>query len=525
MNRTRSVGAVLAGAATVMLALSGMSPATAALTLPGIVSARLDSVQVSGTTVTLKWTDRSTTEDAFVVLRRASGSSNNLQRSDNHSASKAGTGQTYTVTDTIPAGTRQCYGIMNYDYQGVLGGDVSNEVCTSALPALSAPALGDGIASSLDTAVTSGLDNSNAIGSDGLGITAYYQGGVGGNVQNLRVSHCEDTECTFATTHDIDTVGDVGRFTSIKIGSDGLPLISYQSYRNASHQFTQDLKVAHCVDIACSSATITTLDSAATVDLATSLTIASDGRGSITYADSSSNFNTMIKVAHCANVVCTTATTRVVDTVGKVSAGGVLSIATSPTGLQYIAYQDATTLKVAACFSNDCGSSSTQITTVYIPGATETAGQDPSISIGRDGLPLISHRQSTVGGSHLIVAHCVNIYCSGVTQKVVTTGVSTGSRSSIAIGADGFGVVSYNNAATDNLEVAHCANLECTNVTHVTLLDEFGDLGHGGTSVAIGMDGLPLVSYYDITNTDLKVAHCADAACAEPLIAPFFKKK
>ena len=31
-----------------------------------------------------------------------------------------------------------------------------------------------------------------------------------------------------------------------------------------------------------------------------------------------------------------------------------------------------------------------------------------------------------------------------------------------------------------------------------------------GTSITIGADGLGLISYYDVTNGDLKVAHCSN---------------
>ncbi len=78
----------------------------------------------------------------------------------------------------------------------------------------------------------------------------------------------------------VDSAGDVGRFTSITIGADGLGLISYQD--NSSH----DLKVAHCSNLACSVATVTTLDYVGYVGSYTSITIGADGLGLISYFDS-----------------------------------------------------------------------------------------------------------------------------------------------------------------------------------------------------------------------------------------------
>ena len=526
MLRTRWARALLAGAGVAMLALLGAVPATAALSLPGMPAASLDSVQLSGTTVTLKWTDRSTTEDAFVVWRRPSGGSNVLQRSDNHSTSKAGTGQAYTVTDTIPAGTRQCYGIMNYDYAGVLGGNHSNEVCTSALPALSAPAQGVGIITTLDDEVNGGSFKSTTIGADGLGITAHYQT----NPQGLRVSHCDDIECTSVTSRAIDGVdarGVVGVTPSIKIGGDGLPLISYRS-ESVGTVLTQDLKVAHCVDVVCSSATVTTLDAASTVDNNTSLAIGTNGLGVIAYQDSltfTSN-PTKIKIARCQNVACTNAAITLVDTVGHnpsrtPGAPNTVSIAATPTGFMHLAYMDGVNgMKMATIYPDGTTASSY---TVDFP-LDAKSGNTPSVAIGRDGLPLVSFYRHAGSTSYLVVGHCLNIYCSDLATKVVdNSSTHTGWWSSIAIGADGFGVISYMDRTNLNLVVAHCTNLACSSVSHVTL-DEFGDVG-STTSIAIGSDGLPLVSYADSTNQALKVAHCADAACAEPLIAPFLHKK
>jgi hypothetical protein len=55
--------------------------------------------------------------------------------------------------------------------------------------------------------------------------------------------------------------------------------------------------------------------------------------------------------------------------------------------------------------------------------------------------------------------------------------------------------------------------------TAITTLDSDGDVG-SYTSITIGADGLPIISYYDTTNDDLKVARCSNALCA-----PYFRRR
>ncbi|MBN1976355.1 MAG: hypothetical protein JW918_03040 [Anaerolineae bacterium] len=63
-----------------------------------------------------------------------------------------------------------------------------------------------------------------------------------------------------------------------------------------------------------------------------------------------------------------------------------------------------------------------------------------------------------------------------------------------------------------------CNDAACSGAT-LTTLDSGGDVGLY-TSVTIGADGLPLISYYDQTNYDLKVAHCSDVFCT-----PYFRRR
>ena len=95
--------------------------------------------------------------------------------------------------------------------------------------------------------------------------------------------------------------------------------------------------------------------------------------------------------------------------------------------------------------------------------------------------------------------------------KAIMTIPQPSAFSALAIGVDGLGLISYFEGTNKNLKVIHCENAACTGVT-LTTLDRGESVGRF-TSVAIGADGLGLISYYDATNADLKVAHCQNAAC------------
>lgn len=83
---------------------------------------------------------------------------------------------------------------------------------------------------------------------------------------------------------------------------------------------------------------------------------------------------------------------------------------------------------------------------------------------------------------------------------------------SIAIGTDGLALISYNDATNLNLKVAHCSDATCSAAT-LSTLESVGDVGKY-TSITIGADGLGVISYYYANAGDLKVAHCSDVACS-----------
>ena len=304
-----------------------------------------------------------------------------------------------------------------------------------------------------------------------------------------QVSPVQNPRSNTLTT--VDSVGGVGQYTSITIGTDGLPVISYSDVTNS------DLKVVKCGNAACSSGnTLTTVDSGGDVGSFKSITIGTDGLPVISYSDFT-NFD--LKVAHCGNAACSSGNTlTTVDSGGDVGSFNSITICTD--GLPVISYRDNTNfaLKVAHCGNAACSSGNT-LTTV------DSGGPWTSITIGTDGLPVISYLDST--NSDLKVAHCGNAACSS--GNTLTT-VDSGSFTSITIGTDGLPVISYRDSTNQALKVVKCGNATCSLGT-ITAVDS-GDVGWC-TSITIGTDGLPVISYYDQSNADLKVAKCANPFC------------
>ena len=149
--------------------------------------------------------------------------------------------------------------------------------------------------------------------------------------------------------------------------------------------------------------------------------------------------------------------------------------------------------------------------TPLIIDSTNNVGEYTSIAIGDNGNPIISYYDST--NNNLKVAACINVNCTGT--PTITTVDSTdivGYFTSIAIGDNGYPVISYFDFTNTALKVAACTAADCTGTPTVTTVDSDGDVGRE-TSIAISNNGYPVISYYDATNTALKVAACTIVDC------------
>lgn len=344
----------------------------------------------------------------------------------------------------------------------------------------------------IDTASVVGGSTSIAIGVDGLGIVSYQDITNG----RLKVAHCSNPACTSATSTTIDSSPGVGAHSSIAIGTDGLALISYADITNG------DLRVAHCNDVPCGSASLAAVDTVGDVGRYTSIAIGVDGLGLISYYDFA---NSRLKVAHCNNVACASAVSSVAD---PNSAGYYTSIVIGGDGLGLISYYALAggDLRIAHCLNLDC--TIRRLSTADSAGDT---GWFSSITVGSDGLGLISYFDNTNG--FLKVAHCGDPDCSTATTAVNDFGGFVGQHTAISIGSDGRPVIGYYDFTNRTLKIAHCGDANCTSGVQRSTVDATANVGVG-TSLTIGPDGLPLVSYWDQTNGYLKVLHCGSVLCA-----------
>ncbi len=139
--------------------------------------------------------------------------------------------------------------------------------------------------------------------------------------------------------------------------------------------------------------------------------------------------------------------------------------------------------------------------------------ETPGLTIGADGLPVVAFKIS--GANDLAVAKCANVACSaGTTAATVDSTGDVGSHVSAATGPDGFPVISYYDVTNTALKVAKCGNAACTSGNTLTTVDAGAPDAGTHTAITHGTDGLPVIAYYDITNTDLRVAKCDNAACS-----------
>lgn len=346
-------------------------------------------------------------------------------------------------------------------------------------------------------------ESSIALGVDGLGVIAWYNQFS----NNLHVSHCADIACSAVSDVAVDGAGS-GPTHAITINSQGRAVLSYEGF------FTGSLKLATCMDTACSAATAVTVDAGPNVGRYSSLGINQYGNPVISYYDAA---NGNLKVAVCQAPDCSAVQAPVTldgaaNDVGQHSALLVVPGPSDP--LIVVSYYDATAkaLKVASCSAANCAAGSATVL-----DATTGAGIASSIMLGSDGLPLVAYWTDNGSNQGARVAHCSTPTCSSATITPLL-GVSGYTLQQVyaANGADGLPLLSFHTGASPGLTLVHCADARCSAPTFVTqssgAIVPADPIAYG---FVIGSDGAPLFATRRSTGTNgnLGITHCSDPFC------------
>jgi hypothetical protein len=144
------------------------------------------------------------------------------------------------------------------------------------------------------------------------------------------------------------------------------------------------------------------------------------------------------------------------------------------------------------------------------------AEESVSVAVGADGLPIVAYQGWNAAAARwdLKVAQCSNASCMSLQRATVATAAHS---ISLAIGIDGLPVIAYggdDGAGGQALRVAHCGNAACSAGNTLTVVDDSADVIGWEASIVIGADGLPVIAYRDGTNQRVKLARCGNAACS-----------
>jgi hypothetical protein len=298
----------------------------------------------------------------------------------------------------------------------------------------------------------------------------------------------------------LDPVATLG--SAVAYGPNGLAMISYVALSSG------DLKVASCQNASCTSAIVTTLDAAASVWGGTGIAFGVDGRAVISYGIYIDSATRAIKVAHCADAACTTATLGTVET-GPGLFGPAIAVGSD--SLPILAYGDGTNLRVAHCADAGCTSSTV---TVF----ASRVGVNPSITIGGDGRAVVAC--DTGFGPSIHLGHCTDVSCNAAT--IITLhpspfpNVIAHRLPSLATRSGGLVAMAYEYEYGTWPEIATSTRLVgCVDAACAAVQDLPGSYGGRFFDPALAFlpGDRPLIAHEDGTNR-MAATRCADAACA-----------
>jgi hypothetical protein len=185
-------------------------------------------------------------------------------------------------------------------------------------------------------------------------------------------------------------------------------------------------------------------------------------------------------------------------------------------GFPTIAHGNATdkTLRVVDCDDPTCSGGGETATNVFDGGATDGL-QGFSIARGTNGFPIVSFIIRTAEA--VVLASCNDASCVGNNETLTAAfngGVGSAAllSSAAAVGSDGLPFIAI--VGTDTLRSTKCNDATCSGDNEIqSVIDDPADNLGGNVALVLGLDGLPLITYDNLTATRIKVAKCGTRSC------------
>jgi len=377
-------------------------------------------------------------------------------------------------------------------YLRAIGSD-GTPIC-NALPEPTRSVLLDGLTQD------AGRHSSIAIGEDGFPVIAYRHEGQ----NQLRLARCVDAGCENGAHI---SILDIATQPSLRIGPDGFPVVSFYD------AFNGQLKLAKCNDSNCEPpVTLSVVDDGSQVGSGSSLALDASGNPVIGYSDLPTG---AIRLARCVNAACAGSVTSIAvveaPQFGSLSS---TSLVIGTDGFPMLAYRDGhnQSLRVAKCTNVSC-TSPPILTTIDEDGNT---GLSPAMLISGDGLPVIAYVRREFGdGSWLRVAACVDPACEDPpTISDVDTGPGgVGTYVSITLASDGLPIIAYNVEDRRVLKVLKCGSPDCSTGNQARTIDRSTTGVGTDNSMAIGIDGRPVISHFNFDSNSLRLTRCGTVDC------------
>lgn len=299
----------------------------------------------------------------------------------------------------------------------------------------------------------------------------------------------------------VDTDGITGQFTSLVLDGQGLPTMSYYDAAEGK------LKVAHCFEKNCAFFnSIFTPDPSIQIGKYSSIAADKNGNPVISYYDEK---NADLKILHCGNFVCSSGNTIASpDTTGTV--GQYTSVTVDSHNFPVVTYYDATAgvLKVLHCGNAACTSGNS----IVKPDLSGSNGVQSSVKLNASGNPVVAYFNFT--NTALKVLTCGNATCTaGNTMATPDTGGDVGRYPSLQLDVNGLPAVSYLDLTNGKLKVLRCGNATCTSANTLSTISSSG-VGGYYSSLALDVGNKPVVSYWNRTDSKLNVLRCSDTTCS-----------